>query len=456
MPESTIYNSPRLPHPLALLAACIVVAGVLTHVVPAGQYERREDTATGREMVVPGTYTRLESKPLGPLAIALAVPKGIIDAADVLAVVFLVGGAFVVVERTGALHVALAALVARRRREALAIPIVCLAFAAGGAFENMQEEIIGLTPVLALLAGRLGFNAVTAVAMSFGAAAVGSAFSPVNPFQVAIAQQASGVPLFSGALFRTAVLLLALAVWIAGTMRFAKRGGRIATTRAEPDDAAAPSLSKSSSALILLLVLLGFAAFILGLTRHGWGFNELSAVFLVIGILAGLAGRLGVNGTADAYVQGFRDMAYAALLIGFARAIFVALDEGRIIDTIVHGMFTPLAGFPRAVAALGMLAGQAIVHVPVPSVSGQAVLTMPILAPLSDLLGISRQVAVLAYQYGAGLCELLTPTNGALMAVLAASGARYEEWMKFAVGMWAMLMALGAIAVLTAMAIGLT
>lgn len=451
----------KLPHPLVLLAICILIAGALTHLVPAGTYERRDDPATGREMVVPGTYTQAAPNPLGPLAIALSVPKGIIDAADVLAVVFLVGGAFVVIERTGVLHAALAWLVGRlRRREALAIPIVCIAFAAGGALENMQEEIIGLAPVLVLLATRLGFNAVTAVAMSLGAAAVGAAFSPINPFQVGIAQQAAGVPLFSGAAFRTTVLVFALALWIAGTLRYAKNAnrGRVSIIQSEPDSAAAAVTagpSRLATALILALVVLGFAAFILGLTRWGWGFNELSAVFLVVGILAGLIGRLGVTGTADAYVQGFRDMAYAAMLIGFARAIFVVLDEGQIIDTIVHGLFTPLQGLPRPVAALGMMAGQAAVHVPVPSVSGQAVLTLPILAPLSDLLGISRQVAVLAYQYGAGLCEILTPTNGALMAVLAAAGVRYEDWMKFAVSMWAMLTALGAVAVLTALATGL-
>ncbi|HUF24696.1 MAG TPA: hypothetical protein VMN81_11245 [Vicinamibacterales bacterium] len=454
-----------LPHPLALLAICILIAGALTHLVPAGQYERRQDAATGREMVVPGTYAQAAPNPLGPLAIALSVPKGIIDAAEVLAVVFLVGGAFVVIERTGVLHAALAWLVGRlRRREALAIPIVCLAFAAGGALENMQEEIIGLAPVLVLLATRLGFNAVTAVAMSLGAAAVGAAFSPINPFQVGIAQQAAGVPLFSGAAFRTTVLFAALALWIAGTMRYARlTSDPVRNSRLVEDAPDQPGISnrvesrppRLATALILALVVLGFAAFILGLTRWGWGFNELSAVFLVVGILAGLIGRLGVNGTADAYVQGFRDMAYAAMLIGFARAIFVVLDEGQIIDTIVHGLFTPLEGLPRPVAALGMMAGQAAVHVPVPSVSGQAVLTLPILAPLSDLLGISRQVAVLAYQYGAGLCEILTPTNGALMAVLAAAGVRYEDWMKFAVSMWAMLTALGAVAILTAMATGL-
>ena len=159
---------------------------------------------------------------------------------------------------------------------------------------------------------------------------------------------------------------------------------------------------------------------------------------------------------ADAYVTGFRDMAYAALLIGFARAIFVALDEGRIVDTIVHGLFTPLEGFPRPLAALGMMVGQAAVHVPVPSVSGQAVLTMPLLVPLSDLLELSRQVTVLAYQVGAGLCDLVTPTNGALMAVLAAARVRYDEWLKFVLPLYAALRALGAVAIAVAVATGWT
>jgi uncharacterized ion transporter superfamily protein YfcC len=444
-----------MPHPLALMLACIVIAGVLTHVVPAGRYERAENAATGREMVVAGTYTRVAAAPLGPFAVVLAVPKGIIEAADVLATVFLLGGAFVVVERTGTLHIALAALAARlRRREALVIPIVSLVFAAGGALVNLQEEIIALTPVLVLLATRLGFSALTAVAMSIGAAAVGAAFSPVNPFQVGIAQQAAGVPLFSGSGFRLAVMAPALVVYIWAVNKW----GRVPVMQkaAETATPATEVHTWGPSPFILLFIALGFAAFILGLTWYEWGFNELSAVFLVVGVLSGLVGGLGVDGTAEAYVQGFREMAFAALLIGFARGIFVVLNEGQIIDSIVHGLATPLTGLPPAAAALGMMAVQGAIHVPVPSVSGHAVLTLPILAPLSDLLGISRQVAVLAFQYGAGLCEILTPTNGALMAVLAAARLGYDEWMKFALRAWALLMAVGAIAILVGMAIGLS
>jgi uncharacterized ion transporter superfamily protein YfcC len=149
-------------------------------------------------------------------------------------------------------------------------------------------------------------------------------------------------------------------------------------------------------------------------------------------------------------------MAYAALLIGFAGAITVVLGQGRVIDTIVHGVFVPLEGLPRLVSALGMMAAQAVVHVPVPSNSGQAVLTMPVLIPLSDLLDIPRQVTILAYQYGGALCDLLTPTNGGLMAVLAAAGVRYDDWLRFALPLYGVLIALGAVAISVGLGVGLS
>jgi uncharacterized ion transporter superfamily protein YfcC len=148
-------------------------------------------------------------------------------------------------------------------------------------------------------------------------------------------------------------------------------------------------------------------------------------------------------------------MALAGLLIGFARAIYVVLSEGSIVDTIVHGLFSPIAGLPGALSALGMMAVQAAIHFPVPSTSSQAVLTLPLLVPLSDLIGLSRQVTVLAYQYGAGLCEIVTPTNGALMAMLAAAGVRYEDWLKFVIPLYGLIMGLAVVAVVVAVTIGL-
>jgi uncharacterized ion transporter superfamily protein YfcC len=154
-------------------------------------------------------------------------------------------------------------------------------------------------------------------------------------------------------------------------------------------------------------------------------------------------------------VQGFGSLAYAALLIGFARAIYVVLEQGHIVDSIVQGVFTPISQLPVMLSAIGMMAVQALVHIPVPSTSGQAVLTMPVLVPLSDLLGLSRQVTVLAYQYGAGLCEMLTPTNGALMAMLAACGVPYDEWFRFATRLLLLLVGLAVLGLVTAIAIGL-
>jgi uncharacterized ion transporter superfamily protein YfcC len=174
-----------------------------------------------------------------------------------------------------------------------------------------------------------------------------------------------------------------------------------------------------------------------------------------MGLVAGLVGRLGVEGTVEAYIDGFRAMAFAGLLIGFARAIFVVLDDGRVIDTIVFALVTPLEGLPVALAAFGMMGAHVLIHFPVPSVSGQAVLTMPVLVPMSDILGLSRQVTVLAYQYGAGLTDLVTPTNGALMAVLIAAEVRYERWLRFVLPLAALLLLLGAIAVALGIAMGL-
>ena len=195
--------------------------------------------------------------------------------------------------------------------------------------------------------------------------------------------------------------------------------------------------------------------FIYGLMRLGWDLDQMAALFFVMGVLVGLVGRLGVQGTAGAFAEGFASMAYAAALIGFARAIFVVLSDGHIIDTIVNGVFTPLGRMPVALSALAMMVAQLGLHAPVPSVSGQAVLTMPVLVPLSDLIGMSRQVVVLAYQFGAGLCENVTPTNGALMAVLAAAGVPYGKWLRFAAPWLVILLIVAGAALLAALALGL-
>ena len=446
----------RFPHPLILLVACTLLAAALTHLLPAGQFERREDAATGRSVVVAGTYTRVEARPVGVFPALVAIPKGMADASAVIFYVFLVGGAFAVVERTGALAALVNRLAVRLAGRGIwVVPAAGLAFGLGGVLIQMQEELIAFVPVLLLLSRQLGFNPLTAVAMSLGASAIGASFSFIDPFQVGIAQKVAQLPLLSGWQFRIAFLVPAWLIWIAGTMLFARH------TREEPTASAGESgqvpdrTAGWRQTAVLIAVLVTFALFILGVLRLGWDFDQLSALFFVMGVTAGLLGGLRLAGTADAFVEGFRSMAFAALLIGFARGIYVVLDEGRIVDTIVQGLFAPIAGLPTTLAALGMMAVHTLVHFPVPSTSGQAVLTLPLLVPLSDLIGLSRQVTVLAYQYGAGLCEIITPTNGALMAMLAAAGVRYEDWLRFSLPLFALLLALGALGIGVAIGTGL-
>ncbi len=445
-------STSRFPSPFVLLVVCILLAAALTWFLPAGRYDRRPDVATGRDVVVPGTYARVAAQPVGAFQAVVAIPKGIAAAADVIALVFLVGGAFAVIERTGALRRAVDALAgAVQGREALVIPITSLAFAAGGATENMGEEIIALVPVLLLLTRGLGFDALTAAAMSIGAAAVGAAFSPVNPFQVLIAQKVAQLPPASGWQFRIGVLAVALALWIWGTWRYASRHRQapeaVEVTRLEPG-------RQRRLDFVLFLTVGALVMVPVGLQRLGWGFDELSALFVIVGVVAGIAGGLGVGGTAGAFSEGFRSMTGAALLIGFAKAISVVLEQGVVLDTIVQGLVAPLDDLPPTASAIGMMGVHVAIHVPVPSVSSQAVLTMPILVPLSDLLGIARQVTVLAYQYGAGLCDVITPTNGSLMAVLGAAGVPYDRWLRFALPLFLILFLTGAAAVATAIAIG--
>jgi uncharacterized ion transporter superfamily protein YfcC len=445
----------RLPHPLILLVFCIGLAAALTWVLPAGEYERREDKEAGREVVVAGTYHQVPASPVDAFDTLVAIPKGMEDAGSIIFYVFLVGGAFAVVERTGALATLVEGLVRRLANRGIwAIPIVGFAFAWGGILIQMQEELIAFVPVLLLLVRRLGFNALTAVAISLGAAAVGASFSFINPFQVGIAQKVAQLPSLSGWGFRSAVLAFAWLIWIGGTMRFARRSRNAPEPVVAGPEAVAPAAGWRQT-VVLALVIVTFVLFVIGVKQLSWDFDQLSALFFLMGVAAGLVGGLGLSGTAEGYVEGFRSMAFAGLLIGFARAIFIVLDQGHVVDTIVHGLLTPIAALPTTLSALGMMAFHALVHLPVPSTSGQAVLTLPLLVPLSDLIGLSRQVTVLAYQYGAGLCELVTPTNGALMAMIAASGVRYEEWLRFVVPIVGALVALAALAISVAVATGL-
>ena len=443
------FSTLKLPHPLILLLAGVAIAAALTWILPAGAFDRRDDPATGRRVVVAGTYHPVAAAPVGPFAAAVSVPRGFVAAADVIAVVLFVGGAWVVIDRIGTLPALVAVLVARFRRRGLwAIPPICVFFASMGALENMQEEIIPLVPVLLVLGEGLGVDGVAVVAMSAGAAMIGSAFGPTNPFQAGIALRLAQLSPVAGGRLRLAMFAAALVLWIAWTLRYAARN-RIAPARAADADAAGTLPARH--ALILAIALAPMAAYVYGALRLDWGFNELSGAFLVAGIVAGLVGGMTLTETVTAYLEGAASIVSAAILIGVARSISLVLDDGHVVDTILNALAMPLERAPSAAAALLQIPVHAIVHLAVPSVSGQAVLTMPLFVPLADLLRLSRQVPVIAYQTGAGLAELIWPTNGALMAVLLAAGVAYPKWIRFVAGGVALAALLGIAGIVAVM-----
>ncbi len=444
----------KLPHPVILLIAGVAVCAVLTWILPAGEYDRRDDPATGRSVVVAGTYHRVDPAPVGPFGAAVAIPRGFVEAADVIGVVLFVGAAWIVVDRVGTLGRLIAALVgAFGSRGLIAIPVVSLFFATMGALENMQEEIIPLVPALLLLGRGLGVDAVSVVAMSTGAAAIGSAFGPTNPFQAGIAMKLAQLPPMSAAGLRWTTFAAALSLWVAWTMWHAARSrGRDQGSGIGVQEPRSEGTARDFA--ILLIAVAPIAAYVYGSVALGWGFNELSGGFLVAGCIAGLLGGLGVAGTTAAFLEGMQGMLPAAILIGAARALSLVLTDGHVTDTILNGLATPLSRAPAALASLLMIPFHSIVHVAVPSVSGQAVLTMPILVPLSDLLGISRQATVLAYQTGAGLTELLTPTNGGLMAVLLAAGVPFPRWITFAIVGVLLALAVGVVGIIEVLSTG--
>src|SRR5262245_33451069 len=434
----------RLPHPLVLMLGGIAIAAALTWILPAGEFDRREDPATGRRVAVAGSYHPVEPRPVGPLAAIVAVPRGFVEGAEVIAVVLFVGGAWVLVDRLGTMTAVVGALVGFfRTRGFLAIPLVSIFFATMGALENMEEEIIPLMPVLLLLGGGLGIDPVAVVAMSAGAAMIGAAFGPTNPFQAGIALKLAQLSPLSGGLLRLTMFLLAVGGWIAFTMRY------VAKTRTTPviPSHDGPTRMDRKHAISLAAMLTPMALYVYGALRLDWGLNELSGAFFVVAIVAGMVGGLGLAQSMTAYIDGMQALQPAAFMLGLARSISLVLTDGRVVDSILNTFASGLAHLPAVTTAFLMVPVQALVHVAVPSVSGQAVLTMPLMVPLADLLNFSRQVPVLAYQTGAGLMELFTPTNGPLMAVLLAAGVPYQRWLRFAAVATLMPLVVGLVAI---------
>jgi len=435
----------RLPHTLILIYAMVVLMVAATWVVPGGEYKRVEKD--GKLMPVSGSYHTVARQPQGLGALFISPVKGFVEAAQIIVFVLLVGGAFAVIQKTGAVAAFIHNLALRfgrsRTLRALLIPVTMVIFSIGGAVFGMCEETMPFILIFVPLALSLGYDTITGVAIPFVGAAAGFAGAFFNPFTVGIAQGIAKLPLYSGVGFRLVIWAVGTALAVAFVMRYAGRvrfNPRLSPVFEEDEERRRTlDLDKIGREkvevtlrhkLVLVLFLLGMVLLVFGILKYKWYINEIAGLFLALGILSGILGRLSGEEAARSFVDGARDMINAALIIGCARAILVVATEGKIMDTMLHGMETSIARFHPVISAQLMFASQCVINFFVHSGTAQAALTMPIMAPLGDLVGITRQTSVFAFQLAEYINPIL-PTSGVTMGVLGLARMRWDKWARW-------------------------
>ncbi|ABR46886.1 C4-dicarboxylate anaerobic carrier [Alkaliphilus metalliredigens QYMF] len=444
-----------IPHTYVLLFFVIVVAVVMTYIVPAGQFDRAEDPDTGRIFVVTDSFEYVEQSPVSPFGLFQAIPKGMVQASMIIFFVLMIGGAFGIIQSTGTIDAGIGTVVKTMAgREKLIIPIVMFIFSLAGAMLGIAEEVLPFYPIMIALAIALGFDSITGTAMILLGAGAGFAGAFANPFTVGIAQGISGLPLFSGLAFRIVAYVLILGSSIIYVYRYATKiqgNPELSATREEDQNRSYQldlnDLQEMTGKHKAVMAVLGVGMILLALGVGLWGFyiNELTALFLVMGITAGLVGGLSMNGIAEEFIKGAQDLVYGALIIGLATSIMVVMQEGNILDTVIYSLANLVQGLPTVLSAIGMFFVQTLINIFVPSGSGQAAVSMPIMAPMADVVGITRQTAVLAFQFGDGFTNVISPTSGYFMAALAIGGIRWEKWAKWMFPLFLIWSAIGIV-----------
>lgn len=429
----------KVPHTLVLLFGMIVLAYAMTWILPQGQFET-EEGSHGRQQVVPGTYSTLETPERLPWHTPFTIiPRGFQKVEYIIFFVFLIGGAFGVLRFTGAIDAMIGVLLPILGRASwLFVVGGMLLFALGSTTIGMAEEYLPFVPILLALAIGLGFDAVTAIGVLCIGYAVGYGSAILNPFTVLIAQAVAEVPLNSGWEFRLVVMVVLLAIGMHHVWRYAQKVKKDPSSSLVADIPLNADYEKQehpdftlTHGLVLGLTVIALGVVVFGLSQWGWYVQELGAVFLGLSVAFIVIGRLNPSDAAKQFCHGASELTTTALLIGFANSILLILQDGKIIDTVVHGVAQPLSHVGAAGAAVGMLFFQSVCNLFIPSGSGQAYVTMPIMAPIADLVGIQRQVAVLAYQMGDGITNILVPTNAVLIGILDWAGIPYDRWLRF-------------------------
>lgn len=441
----------KLPHPFALIFAIIVIAAVLTHIIPAGQFDKTV-LANGREGVVPGSFRYVEGNPAGLMDVFLAIPKGMVSAASIIFLTFISGATFQVLEASGTLENSVASAVRAVGQTRARLLIVCTTFVFGALGVAVgYESLIALVPIALVICLAIRGDLLLGASVSLGAIGVGFATSPINVFTVGTSQMIADLPLFSGAVFRSVFCVCCLIVLAWYNCRYYTRltDGRVTSSVSGistkgleiSEDLAGYSMRPADIAT--LAAFFGLLAVLLyGVFALGWSINHFSAIFVMIAIATAAIHRMPVNTTVEQMIAGAGAIAGGALVIGLARSIQVVLDDALVGETIVNALASPLSAFPPYASAVLMTLVNALINVFIPSGSGQAMVTMPIIVPLSDLIGVTRQTSIFAFQVGDGLTNLVVPTSGGTLAMLALARVPYDKWLRFIFPLIAMLFAL--------------
>lgn len=430
----------QVPHVYIILLGIILICSILSYIIPAGAYQMMT-LDSGREVVDPSTFERIAQTPVGLMDFLSAIPRGLNESASIIFFIMIVGGSFTILQDTGAIEAALGRVVKKLKgKEILLIPIIMIAFSFGSATIGMAEEALPFVPIVVSLAIAAGFDSMVGAAIIVGASGVGFAGAFINPFTIGIAQGIADLPMLSGMPLRIVLYCTLNVVSIAFIYRYAmkiKKNPELSVVRDIDQkredlidmDNLKPFGIKEKLIIVVLVITMGLLMY--GVVKKGWYFTEIASLFFGMAIVVACIKGLGFNGFAQSLSKGAESLASCALIVGIARGILVTLTDGNILHPILYYAANFLSHLPTTVTAVGMYIFQCLLNFLVPSGSGQAVVSMPVLAPLSDMVGVTRQTAVLAFQLGDGLSNVLTPTSGYFMAGLGLARIPWDRWVKW-------------------------
>jgi uncharacterized ion transporter superfamily protein YfcC len=443
--QKTIKQTKRfqMPHIYVILFLFSAIAAIATYFIPAGVYERVPGPE-GRTTIDPNSYQQVESTPIGLVDFMLAIPKGLVDAGVVVFFTFIIGGMFMVLRRTGIIEIGVDKLTRKfSNRSVIVIPILMVVFAVVATLIGTQELSLVYVPVILPLMIALRFDSITAAAVALCATGAGFTTGVLNPINTGLGQQLADLPVYSGLGVRLLAFIIFVTIGVVYVTRYALKVQKQPELSLVYDDdsdkrkryqhAEKTEMRKATPRQVCASVaaLAFFGILVYGVLQQGWFMLEMAGLFIVMGVVVGLISGLTTTQICEGFNEGFRDVLVGAIIVGVARAVAVVLEEGQIMDTIVFGLGSVVGGFPTLLSAIGMFFVQLGFNFIVPSGSGQALVTMPIMAPLSDLIGVTRQTAVLAYQLGDGLGNIIFPTSGYFMATLVLAGVTWEKWVRF-------------------------